>query len=35
MAHLLHYLLKLLGNMQTIDAAHGGGDAATAQDVAT
>lgn len=26
MAHLLHYLLKLLGNMQAIDAAHGGAD---------
>ena len=26
MAHLLHYLLKLLDNMQTIDAASGGAD---------
>ncbi len=34
MAHLLHYLLKLLGNMQTIDAAHGGDDAAAPQDAA-
>ena len=30
MAHLLHYLLKLLDNMQAIDAAYGSEDAAAA-----
>lgn len=33
-AHLLHYLLKLLDNMQAIDAAYGGDEAAPELPVA-
>ncbi|ARU06439.1 transcriptional regulator [Comamonas serinivorans] len=32
LAHTLHYLLKLLDNMQAIDAAHGASDPADASD---
>ena len=30
--HSLHYLLKLLENMQKVDALQGGGDGAEAED---